>query len=1709
MNKGETDVLMERSSLARGKGRKGWRDRLLAVSLTGAMLASSLLVPPHRAEAAADTAGQIGATYLTDKDNWGGGVAASAADGDLGVAIKNQNKASGDNYAKYPVEFKIAGVDKQPTKSAQLLIRAYDVDEFKEAIDASGEWDRVYFSSDPADIVLGAAYTAWPSTSSWNSNTKSSGIGNDSSTNGAGYKKEMPLNAYKGTLSGQDGKWNTTVLPFQPSEFSHISLGDNYVGITIHHYYQDTRATRTMTAPNTNWTMTVDWGQLIIDGGDRNTGEITNTGLKVEPGQTTIDMSFLPKVSNNNFSAEVSVIEKAIVNGQVIERNLGLEQKLFVKPEEGTTVDWSNIVIKDGGIDPSKEYVVNVVLFDDRGDGPTKDDKSGTNPGKAEHVVTFSTLDPVVRDFAKSGLRSQPTAFAKEDFQDHYFKLNGGTPNGANLQSVQIAELPDPAKGELTLSGTPVAAGDIIPVDALPGLSFVPVAAGFDGTVTFKWNGFNGTKFAAEDAVVTINSSPEVQDFAKLAKFGDPSLPIALADFEAHYVDPGDETLEGVKIVTLPAPASGKLALNDGNGQFTDIAAGQELTVSDAARVVFIPAPGATGTASFEWNGSDGLQYAVVTGTVTITINRPPVVHDIAVSGSKDTPTGFTANDFAKTASFEDADGDALQQARITVPSDFADLGTLAYTKAGQAEIIAPGQSAVLTAAELATLVFTPSAGMPDDAVPTFGWAGNDGKHDSEQPAQVSIYYNGAPAAASLVYTDEEGAASIAVTLQGTDAETPADKLVYTIESGPAQGTLEPDPANPTGASWVYVPADSFKTGTDRFTYTVTDEGGQKSVTAEVVIHLQKPLNGWAGDKQQGDPSVVKTLPGQPLKLSAVSSHLAATVTADVDGTKVPLQLANASTWQTDGYKQWVNTTFVLPATTETGVHTVAFAADDASGAALQTESPSKLADNKFQIASAGLALTAEPNELLGDGKSTTVLTARLTDENGQPIEGVEVAFSAPPGQGQFVGGDKAVTDAQGVAKVTYRSPQITGVNERQIPIQAVVFDPANGLSAKDELKVTFMPASIKGVVTKGGSNEPIPSASVRVTLDLNGDGIIEAGVDFDETVLTDANGAYQVIVPKGDAVYGVDIVQTIPTGDGTAQVTYRQTAAVGVVNGTGDETFDANETITGLALMKQPDGKRSLLASDMIAGMSVYVKKTGGNYIVDGQGNPKAFALDANGVFRADGLTVGEYELEFRYAIGSGQQLVVSRASAKVEATGEMNITDELIDPYGTITDADTKAAIAGAKVVLIYADTARNRTKGLTPGATVTLPAIAGFAPNDNASPEQASDAQGLYAYMVYPETDYVITVTKDGYVGYASPILSVERDIVRHDVELRRPSVSVPYVPAEPNVSLSLTVDANKVKEGGQSQITVVYKNESTVQLSNAQVKAVLPEGAVVIDAAGGRLDGLNVTWDVGSIAGGQSGSFKLTVQWPLLEQAESSVAIQAKIDGSGASAQASTPVQIYSDRFGDLSHYRYILGYPDKEFKPNGSLTRAELAAIVARLTDNGDIVYSLPYTDIREGHWATDYIKIATKYGLFGGYKDGTFRPDASVTRAELAAVMTRFLKLEAGSAASRHFTDTEGHWAGALIEALYNGKFLTGYPDGSFRPNDRIKRVEAVTMINRMLYRGPLTGLAPMFPDMPSTHWGFGDVQEATVSHVSERSDNGETWKAKLEDDVK
>jgi hypothetical protein len=201
---------------------------------------------------------------------------------------------------------------------------------------------------------------------------------------------------------------------------------------------------------------------------------------------------------------------------------------------------------------------------------------------------------------------------------------------------------------------------------------------------------------------------------------------------------------------------------------------------------------------------------------------------------------------------------------------------------------------------------------------------------------------------------------------------------------------------------------------------------------------------------------------------------------------------------------------------------------------------------------------------------------------------------------------------------------------------------------------------------------------------------------------------------------------------------------------------------------------------------------------------------------------------------------------------------------------------------------------------------------------------------------------------------------------------------------------------------------------------------------------------------------------------------------------------------SDENGEVLHRAYINGYPDNTFRPENQVTRAEVAAMFAKIL-NLEVKKETQavYSDVPKEHWAAGVIRAVTDAGLFKGYEDNTFRPDAAITRAELVVVIAKHLKLENVEPFEIYFSDIEGHWAMNYIEEINRFNITKGYEDGTFRPNDKIKRSEAVTLINKMLYRGPLKADRSSFTDVGVNHWAFGHIEEAARDHTLKLDEEG------------
>jgi len=210
----------------------------------------------------------------------------------------------------------------------------------------------------------------------------------------------------------------------------------------------------------------------------------------------------------------------------------------------------------------------------------------------------------------------------------------------------------------------------------------------------------------------------------------------------------------------------------------------------------------------------------------------------------------------------------------------------------------------------------------------------------------------------------------------------------------------------------------------------------------------------------------------------------------------------------------------------------------------------------------------------------------------------------------------------------------------------------------------------------------------------------------------------------------------------------------------------------------------------------------------------------------------------------------------------------------------------------------------------------------------------------------------------------------------------------------------------------------------------------------------------------------------------------------------------------DKLNGDDHFAYVIGYPDGKVHPEGNISRAETATIFFRLLKadirDGNLTADNEFSDVSDGQWHNKAISTMAKLGIVKGRRADRFDPDASITRAEFAAICARFNTKPVENSGS--FSDISGHWAENEIERAAAFGWISGYPDGTFRPDARITRAEAMTMINRVLCRMPqsksdLLDSMVTWPDNKPSDWHYLAVQEATNSHDFDRQGEvGESW---------
>ena len=304
-----------------------------------------------------------------------------------------------------------------------------------------------------------------------------------------------------------------------------------------------------------------------------------------------------------------------------------------------------------------------------------------------------------------------------------------------------------------------------------------------------------------------------------------------------------------------------------------------------------------------------------------------------------------------------------------------------------------------------------------------------------------------------------------------------------------------------------------------------------------------------------------------------------------------------------------------------------------------------------------------------------------------------------------------------------------------------------------------------------------------------------------------------------------------------------------------------------------------------------------------------------------------------------------------------------------------------------------------------------------------------------------------------------------------------------------------------DGSDQKITEPYANNATVTLkgkdtftrsgytfsswntqANGKGTSFKPDDKVIVDNIGSN--DLYAIWDKNS-SGGHGGGGTITI-----------------------------PDDVPTGLNGK-DHYAYVVGYPDGMVYPQKNITRAEVATIFFRLlkdeTREANMTKSNSYNDMKDGAWYTCAVSTLSKMGIIKGYEDGSFKPDASISRAEFAAIAARFDP--DGDKTPATFSDVSSHWAKDEISIAANHGWIKGYEDGSFKPDQKITRAETMTLVNRVLKRLPETK-DDLHKDMKTwpdnqneSAWFYLAVQEATNSHYQNLKKDGthEKWESMRE----
>ena len=375
--------------------------------------------------------------------------------------------------------------------------------------------------------------------------------------------------------------------------------------------------------------------------------------------------------------------------------------------------------------------------------------------------------------------------------------------------------------------------------------------------------------------------------------------------------------------------------------------------------------------------------------------------------------------------------------------------------------------------------------------------------------------------------------------------------------------------------------------------------------------------------------------------------------------------------------------------------------------------------------------------------------------------------------------------------------------------------------------------------------------------------------------------------------------------------------------------------------------------------------------------------------------------------------------------------------------------------------------------------------------------------YDHKVYPSDVYRTNYSTSGYLkGYKNRTVYVYDDGTYLGSDTIDSDGYFKVTWNSPYVSTSRTLDyyvnGKYVSDSGYSIIPTV----NTVSAGAKYLRGNAGNNAsvTVYDSNGVKL---------GSTTAGSTGIYNVTLNRAL--RAGETIKVEAKESGKIARSTEYKVGGMSTKVESKVNQPSYIAGYPDGTFGPSRQVTRAEAVRMFVKLVNNGAELPKNPTTKFKDANnkWYSDEINFAVSKGFIKGYSDGTFKPNQTITRAEFAQMISVFVK--DGYPGSSNFKDVKGHWASDAINELYGNKNIKGYSDGTFKPNQKLTRAEAVTILNSVFGRNTKStsfvnvsesGLKK-FTDVSKSHWAYYEILDASNGHNAvkgDKSDDVSVW---------